>query len=93
VQTKAIARAVYSKKSMVILDDVFSGMDAATEHLVFNRLLGSEGLLRNNGATVIIATHAGQSLSSNNTMTTKSNCKYFSSEPFALRRLHHCSRK
>ena len=63
VQTKAIARAVYSKKSIVILDDVFSGMDAVTEHLIFNRLLGSEGLLRNNGATVIIVTHAGKPLS------------------------------
>jgi ATP-binding cassette, subfamily C (CFTR/MRP), member 1 len=51
---------VYSKKKVVILDDVFSGMDASTEHLVFNRLLGSEGILRKNGATVVIATHAGQ---------------------------------
>jgi ABC-type nitrate/sulfonate/bicarbonate transport system ATPase subunit len=50
---------VYSRKSVVVLDDVFSGMDATTEHLVFNRLLGSEGLLRINRATVIIATHAG----------------------------------
>jgi ATP-binding cassette, subfamily C (CFTR/MRP), member 1 len=58
-RTQAIARAVYSRKSVVILDDVFSGMDATTEHLVFNRLLGSEGLLRTNGTTVIIATHAG----------------------------------
>ncbi|KAE9374191.1 canalicular multispecific organic anion transporter 1 [Stipitochalara longipes BDJ] len=57
-QRLAIARAVYSKKSIIILDDVFSGMDVTTEHLVFNRLLGSEGLLRINGCTVIIATHA-----------------------------------
>ena len=35
-------------------------MDAATEDLVFNRLLGPEGLLRKNGNTVIIATHAGK---------------------------------
>jgi ATP-binding cassette, subfamily C (CFTR/MRP), member 1 len=35
-------------------------MDATTEHLVFNRLLGPEGLLRINGSTVIIATHAGE---------------------------------
>lgn len=35
-------------------------MDASTEHLVFDRLLGSNGLLRANKATVIIATHAGQ---------------------------------
>jgi ATP-binding cassette subfamily C (CFTR/MRP) protein 1 len=45
----------------VILDDVFSGMDSTTEHLVFNRLLGPQGLLRKNGVTVIIATHAGNS--------------------------------
>ena len=56
---QAIARAVYSRKSVVILDDVFSGMDAATEHLVFNRMLGPKGLLRMNQTTVIIATHAG----------------------------------
>jgi ABC-type multidrug transport system fused ATPase/permease subunit len=56
---QAIARAVYSRKSVVVLDDVFSGMDATTEHLVFNRLLGPEGLLRMNQTTVIIATHAG----------------------------------
>jgi ATP-binding cassette subfamily C (CFTR/MRP) protein 1 len=54
----AIARAVYSKKSITIFDDVFSGMDATTEHLVFNRLLGPEGILRKNSVTVIIATHA-----------------------------------
>jgi ATP-binding cassette, subfamily C (CFTR/MRP), member 1 len=57
---QAIARAVYSNKSTVIFDDVFSGMDASTEHLVFSRLLGSKGLLRSNNTTVIIATHAGQ---------------------------------
>jgi ABC-type multidrug transport system fused ATPase/permease subunit len=57
---QAIARAVYSKKSVCILDDVFSGMDATTEHGVFNRLLGSGGLLRNDRVTVIVATHAGQ---------------------------------
>jgi ABC-type nitrate/sulfonate/bicarbonate transport system ATPase subunit len=56
---QAIARAVYSRKCVVVLDDVFSGMDATTEHLVFNRLFGSEGLLRRNRTTVIIATHAG----------------------------------
>jgi len=34
-------------------------MDAATENLVFERLLGPEGLLRKSSTTVIIATHAG----------------------------------
>ena len=55
---------MYSRKSVVILDDVFSGMDASTEHVVFDRLLGDKGLLRVSKTTVIIATHAGQSFPS-----------------------------
>ena len=38
-------------------------MDAATEDLVFARLIGPEGLLRKSNSTVIIATHAGTYLS------------------------------
>ncbi|KAH8589323.1 P-loop containing nucleoside triphosphate hydrolase protein [Bisporella sp. PMI_857] len=57
-QRVAIARAVYSKKGIVIMDDVFSGMDATTEDLVFHRLLGPDGLLRRSKSTVILATHA-----------------------------------
>ena len=47
---------------MVILDDVFSGMDAATEDMVFTRLLGPEGLLRKSNTTIVVATHAGKYL-------------------------------
>lgn len=44
----------------MIFDDVFSGLDASTEELVFNRLPGSKGLLRKMGTTVIVATLAGK---------------------------------
>jgi ABC-type multidrug transport system fused ATPase/permease subunit len=36
-QRLAIARAVYAKKEVAIFDDVFSGLDATTEHHVFDR--------------------------------------------------------
>lgn len=58
---QALARAVYSRKDVVILDDIFSGMDAQTADLVSRRLLGNDGLLRKHGKTVILATHSRRS--------------------------------
>ncbi|KAK6505820.1 hypothetical protein TWF481_007711 [Arthrobotrys musiformis] len=57
-QRIALARAVYSRKPILILDDIFSGLDAITEERIFTRLLGPGGLLRKNGNTIILATHA-----------------------------------
>ncbi|EXF85940.1 5'-nucleotidase [Colletotrichum fioriniae PJ7] len=56
-QRVALARAVYSRCKVVILDDVFSGMDAHTSRHVTNRLLGSNGLFRQHHITAVIATH------------------------------------
>ena len=61
-QRLAIARPVYSRKSLVMLDDVFSGLDAGTEEKIFSRLLGKQGLLRRNHITVILVTYAGKLL-------------------------------
>lgn len=57
---KAIARAVYSRKPVAIFDDVFSGLDKVTEQAVFSQIFGKDGLLRKNGTSVILATHAGE---------------------------------
>lgn len=57
-QRLALARAVYARKQFIILDDVFSGLDAETEDQVFNRLFGTDGLLRKLGTTILVATHA-----------------------------------
>ncbi|PGH27295.1 hypothetical protein AJ80_01005 [Polytolypa hystricis UAMH7299] len=57
-QRIALARAIYSKISLVVLDDVFSGLDNRTGSLVFSRLFDTNGLLRQMGLTVILATHA-----------------------------------
>ncbi|KAI9736588.1 MAG: hypothetical protein M1818_006099 [Claussenomyces sp. TS43310] len=55
-----IARAVYAKKSIAFFDDIFSGLDAATEEIIFDRLFGMRGLFRRWGTTVIVATHSEQ---------------------------------
>ncbi|KAK2779173.1 ABC transporter [Colletotrichum kahawae] len=57
-QRIALARAVYARKRIVILDDIFSGMDARTAHHVSTCLIGRDGLLRRLRASVIIATHS-----------------------------------
>ncbi|KAG4253240.1 hypothetical protein FPRO03_07200 [Fusarium proliferatum] len=53
-QRVALARAVYSRKNLIILDDVFSSLDKTTADAVFHRLLGAEGLLQS--STVVLVT-------------------------------------
>ncbi|KAK1456724.1 ABC transporter [Colletotrichum cuscutae] len=56
-QRVALARAVFSRCKVVVLDDVFSGMDAHTSRHVTTRLLGLNGLFRQHHVTAAIATH------------------------------------
>lgn len=58
---KALARAVYSRSTMYLLDDVFSKLDRPTAHIVFQNLFGPHGYLKANGKTVIMATNIGMS--------------------------------
>lgn len=58
-QRVSLARAIYAQKRIIILDDVFSGLDMHTENAVFHSLLGTDGLLRQSNTTVIIATSRG----------------------------------
>jgi len=57
--SQALARAVYARRDVNILDDVLSAIDAKTERLVVDRLLGNTGLFKKLGSTVVLATHAG----------------------------------
>lgn len=50
---------MYSHRRLVLLDDVFAGLDNATATSVFNKLLGANGLLRKAGTTVLLATSTG----------------------------------
>ncbi|PWY81946.1 P-loop containing nucleoside triphosphate hydrolase protein [Aspergillus heteromorphus CBS 117.55] len=54
-QRIALARAVYARKEVIILDDVFSSLDATTEDHIFHHLIGSHGLLRSLDSTIIFA--------------------------------------
>lgn len=51
---------MYSRNQIMIIDDVLSGLDWATEEIVWKRVFGPQGLLLEQGVTVILATHAGK---------------------------------
>jgi ABC-type multidrug transport system fused ATPase/permease subunit len=57
-QRISLARALYLQADLLILDDVFSGLDAKTEAHVFDQVFGREGLLRRRGSTVLLSTHS-----------------------------------
>ena len=57
-QRVAVARAIYMRHPLLLLDDCFSGLDSKTEGLVFERLFGSNGLLKRLNCTVVLATHS-----------------------------------
>lgn len=57
-QRVSIARALYSQAQVMIFDDVLSGLDADTEAVLFRRVFGPEGIIRKQGATVVLCTHS-----------------------------------
>lgn len=61
-QRLALARAVYATKSVILLDDILSGLDADTEEHIFKSLFARNGLFRRMGTTVLLSTHAVQRL-------------------------------
>lgn len=61
-QKVALARALYARNSIIILDDVLSGLDSTGANHVFWNVMGPEGLARQQSMTVIFATHATQFL-------------------------------
>ncbi|TQS34482.1 hypothetical protein Golomagni_05130 [Golovinomyces magnicellulatus] len=62
-QRLALARAVYSRASILVLDDIISALDHTTALSIIVKLFGPEGLLKSQGRTVIMATHSVQYLS------------------------------
>ena len=57
-QRLALARTVYSRPDIALLDDVLSALDAKTEKIVVDRLFGSRGLFRKCATTVVLVTHS-----------------------------------
>lgn len=62
-QRLSLARALYARTKILLLDDILSGLDKKTENAVFHRVLGSKGLCREHRVTVVFATHAFKYLS------------------------------
>ncbi|KAG6364818.1 hypothetical protein INS49_006422 [Diaporthe citri] len=54
----SLARALYARRSLILIDDALSGLDASTEEIVFESLFGAKGLLRGNDTTVILVTNS-----------------------------------
>lgn len=61
-QRVSLARAIYSRAPVIILDDVLSALDSDTAQLILNRLLGEDGLLTQTGTTVIMTTNIREHL-------------------------------
>ncbi|KAK6611190.1 ABC multidrug transporter [Botrytis cinerea] len=57
-QRLTVARAVYARKKIVLIDDCLSGLDSETERHCFHQLLSQDGLIRHTGATIVLVTHA-----------------------------------
>ncbi|KAF7558131.1 hypothetical protein G7Z17_g146 [Cylindrodendrum hubeiense] len=57
-QRLSLARALYLQSDLLILDDIFSGLDADTEEQVFRQVFGPDGLLRRRRSTVVLCTHS-----------------------------------
>lgn len=61
---KALARAIYARNEVLLLDDIFSGLDSHNEDRIFSRLFAKAGLCRQRGTTVLLVTHRVQHLAS-----------------------------
>ncbi|KAJ4148454.1 hypothetical protein LMH87_002921 [Akanthomyces muscarius] len=60
-QRVAMARTAYAETTVVVLDDVFSSLDSVTAICILHQLCGTNGLFRQAGSTVLIATYLPQS--------------------------------
>lgn len=56
----ALARAVYARANILILDNVLSALDAITKESVSERLFSKTGIFKRLGSTVLLVTHTSQ---------------------------------
>lgn len=55
---QALARALYSRKKLLLVDDILSSLDTTTRDHVWNQVFGPCGLARNSAITVVLVTHS-----------------------------------
>ncbi|KAI0888407.1 P-loop containing nucleoside triphosphate hydrolase protein [Annulohypoxylon maeteangense] len=63
-QRVSLARCLYLQSDLLIMDDIFSGLDADTEDQVFQRVFGVNGILKRRQATAVLCTHSVRHLPS-----------------------------
>uniref|UniRef100_A0A8H7K1N0 ABC transporter domain-containing protein n=1 Tax=Bionectria ochroleuca TaxID=29856 RepID=A0A8H7K1N0_BIOOC len=59
-QRISLARALYHDAELLILDDIFTGLDEKTSQQICWRVFGPDGLLRSRRTTVVLCTQATQ---------------------------------
>jgi ABC-type multidrug transport system ATPase subunit len=56
-----LARALYAKPPVLIVDDILSSLDKVTQKHVWDNVFGPGGLVRRIGSVAVVATHASKS--------------------------------
>ncbi|TGO29604.1 hypothetical protein BPAE_0013g00560 [Botrytis paeoniae] len=59
-QRVTLARALFSRSDILLLDGTFSGLDGDTEQTIFDNLFGSNGLVKRLKITVILVSNSTQ---------------------------------
>lgn len=77
----ALARAVYSRADVFLLDDVLSAVDEHVSAKLIKKLFGSRGLLANR--TIVLATNNVKVLSHSSLIIALENKKVVAADPFA----------
>lgn len=54
---KALARAIFARNEIVLLDDSLSALDGETEDRVFDNIFGPSGLFKKLRATVVLVSN------------------------------------
>lgn len=57
---QALARAIYARCELVLLDDSFSALDGSTESRIVKNLLSPGGFFKRTGVTVFLMTNSGK---------------------------------
>ena len=58
-QRLALARALYSRIPMLVLDDIFSGLDVGSLRHIVKNVFGPSGIAKRLSLTIIMATQYG----------------------------------
>ena len=62
-QRLALARALYTRQSPLVLDDALSGLDANTSSHIFSKVFGPYGLCKKHNITAVLVTNDAKHLS------------------------------